>query len=149
MSMSIDIDCYTRSDPGRVFDLQAALGEGSGFHLTHGFFLDPVSPGLPTLPPGWEQRKSVLERDGLRLWFLDPDDTAISKYTRSQANDLRWIRAGLLSGLVSLPRVMARLPSTSFLDEQEQLRVRHQVAVDKAWFDAIGLGRAGASGSDH
>lgn len=145
MSMSIDIDCYTKTDPGRILDLQQALGEGSEFHKTHGFFLDPVSPSLPTLPPGWEQRMSTLEQDGLRLWFLDPDDTAISKYARSQANDLRWIRAGLLSGLISLPRVIARLPSTSFLDHEEVARARQQVDADTAWFEQIRRGRSVAT----
>ena len=52
MTMSIDADCYTRSDPARVFDLKAALGEGSPYHRAHGIYLDPVSPKLPTLPDG-------------------------------------------------------------------------------------------------
>lgn len=147
MSMSIDIDCYTKADPGRILDLQQALGEGSAFHKTHGFFLDPVSPSLPTLPQGWEQRMCTLEQDSLRLWFLDPDDAAISKYARSQANDLRWIRAGLLSGLISLPRVIARLPSTGFLDHEEAARVRQQVDADSLWFEQVRRGRSAASAS--
>jgi hypothetical protein len=137
MSMSVDIDCYTKADPGRILDLQGALGEGSVFHRAHGYYLDPVSPSLPCLPEGWEGRMTCLTQDGLRLWFLDPDDTAISKYARSQPNDLRWIRAGLMSGLLSLPRVIARLPSTVFLDEAEAAVVRQQVNADKVWFDEL------------
>ena len=56
MTVSIDADCYTQSDPARIFDLQAALGEGSPYHRAHGIYLDPVSPKLPTLPDGWEHR---------------------------------------------------------------------------------------------
>ena len=32
MSMSNDIDSYTKADPGRINDLNAARGEGSKFH---------------------------------------------------------------------------------------------------------------------
>lgn len=150
MAVSIDIDSYTRADPGRIHDLKDALGEGSDFHRVHGYYLDPVSPSLPSLPDGWQGRMTSLERGGLRLWFLDPDDAAISKYARSQPNDLRWIRAGILSGHVSLPRVQARIASTTFLDADEEATVRRQVAADQAWFESIRRGRDGASqaGSD-
>lgn len=141
MSMSIDIDCYTKADPGRIADARSALGEGSEFHKANGYYLDPVSPSLPSLPDGWEGRMSAVEQDGIRLWFLDPDDAAISKYARSQANDLRWIRAGLLSGHISLPRVKSRLPATLFLDEDEATRVKTQIQADSVWFDAIKVGR--------
>ena len=56
MTMSIDADCYTLTDPPRVFDLQTSLGEGSPYHRLHGIYLDPVSPQLPTLPDGWRER---------------------------------------------------------------------------------------------
>lgn len=147
MSMSVDIDCYTKTDPGRILDVQTALGEGSKFHKAHGYFLDPVSPSLPSLPDGWEERMSSIEQDGLRIWFLDPDDAAISKYARSQPNDLRWIRAGLLSGLISLPRVRARLSTTLFLDDEEDRRVKTQVAADADWFEGIKKARTSSVGN--
>lgn len=146
MTMSIDVDAYTRADPGRIQAAKAELGEGSDFHRAEGYFLDPVSPGLPTLPEGWQARMTSLEQDGVRLWFIDPDDAAISKYARSQPNDLRWIRAGVLAGLVSLPRVTARLVSTTFLDDEEQARVRVQVAADVAWFESVKRRRVGRAG---
>ena len=36
MLVSIDVDCYTRADPGRVYELAAKLGEASDFRTTHG-----------------------------------------------------------------------------------------------------------------
>lgn len=89
------------------------------------------------MPDGWESRLTRIEQDGLRLWCLDPDDAAVSKYARSQPNDLRWIRAGILSGHLSLPRVRARLPMTAFFDPDEASRARGQVAADSAWFESI------------
>jgi hypothetical protein len=34
----------------------AALGQGSPFEAEHGYYLDPVSPHVATLPAGWSER---------------------------------------------------------------------------------------------
>ena len=48
MAMSIDVDCYTKEDPGRILDLRAALGEDSEFHKKQGLprsgVADPSQP---------------------------------------------------------------------------------------------------------
>jgi hypothetical protein len=142
MSMSTDVDCWTMADPGRIDDVKPALGEGSAFHRANGYYLDPVSPSLPSLPDGWEARMNSLEHEGVRIWFLDPDDAAVSKYARSAPNDLRWIRAGIECGYVSLPKVNARIASTTFIDADEEARVRKQVKADRAWFETLKKGRA-------
>ena len=120
MTMSIDADCYTLTDPPRVFDLQAKLGEGSAYHHLHGTCLNPVSPKLPTLPDGWQQRLIRVERSGVTAHFLEPNDAAVSKLARAEPRDLRWVRAGVAAGLVSLPMVKLRMRTTNFLDAQEQ-----------------------------
>lgn len=120
MTMSIDADCYTRSDPGRIHDLKPLLGEGSAFHKAHGYYLDPVSPRLPTLPDGWQQRLVRAERSAVVAWFLEPNDAAVSKLARGEPRDLRWVRAGAEAGLVSLPLVRLRMRDTTFLDDAEQ-----------------------------
>lgn len=78
-----------------------------------------------------------LNRGKLTLWFLDPDDAAMSKYARSQPNDLRWIQAGILCGLVSLPKIKNRLASTTFLDRDEEARARKQLDASLAWFEVV------------
>lgn len=133
MLMSNDVDCYTRSDPERLLDVVPELGETSAFFNRHQFYLDPVSPRLLTLPDGWEARMKLEERDGLRLWFLDPNDAAISKYARYEPRDVRWIRSGLAAGLISIEVVRSRMKQTLFLDIDEERRVREQVEVDALW----------------
>lgn len=124
MTMSIDADCYTLTDPGRVLDLAQALGEGSAFHAAHGIYLDPVNPKLPTLPDGWESRLIQLERDGVRALFLEPNDAAVSKLARGEERDVRWTLAGARAGLVSLAMVALRMRTTQFLDDQERDNAR-------------------------
>ncbi|GAB4216762.1 MAG: hypothetical protein Fur007_17440 [Rhodoferax sp.] len=120
MTLSIDADCYTLTDPPRVFDLSAQLGEGSPYHRAHGVYLDPVSPLLPTLPQGWQDRLIRIEHPGVTAHCLEPNDAAISKLARGEPRDLRWVRAGLKAGLISLPMLRLRARNTSFLDESEQ-----------------------------
>jgi len=124
MTMSIDADCYTLRDPGRVLDLAPSLGEGSPFHKAHGIYLDPVNPHLPTLPDGWESRLIRLERNGVVAHFLEPHDAAVSKLARGEERDLRWVRAGARANILSLPTIAIRMKSTRFLDDDEQRAAR-------------------------
>ena len=132
MLMSIDIDCYMRDDPARTFQLVRALGEGSAFEREHGFYLDPVSPSLPTLPAQWEARLvRVPFASGATLFFLDPNDAAVSKYARGEPRDREWIRAGIKAGLL-LPAILeSRLRETQFLDEAERARAWNAFEEDR------------------
>lgn len=134
MLMSIDVDCYTRRDPDRIFELSDSLGEGSEFRRRHRYFPDPVSPKLPTLPDDWERRLlEVPLSNGITAFFLDPDDAAVSKYARGEPRDREWIRAGLAAGLLSAPIIESRFRDTLFLDDEESAKARHLFAEDKAW----------------
>lgn len=131
MLMSIDVDCYTREDPGRIFELGEKLGEGSSFEEEHGYYLDPVSPQLPTLPAQWTYRLIKVELEGgITLHFLDPNDAAVSKYARCDARDRQWIRAGLGAGLLSAPIIQSRFRETVFFDEAERERAWNALAED-------------------
>ncbi|MDO9114832.1 MAG: hypothetical protein Q7U63_13705 [Polaromonas sp.] len=145
MTLSNDVDCFTQADPGRIFDLLKSLGENSPYHEKSGYFLDPVSPDLPTLPEGWHDRLIKVERDGLRAWFLDPNDAALSKYARGEPRDRRWIKAGILAGVVSMPIVKSRVGSTSFFDADEEQRARALIEEDRAWFEFVKDSRSDTS----
>lgn len=123
MTMSNDVDAYTKNDPKRVYDLQKRLGQGSEFELENGYYLDPVSPTLPTLPEGWETRLfKVKFTDGLIVYFLDPNDAAVSKYARCEPRDREWLQAGLAAGILSAAVIEYRMRETVFSDEGERER---------------------------
>lgn len=141
MTMSVDLDCYTKADPGRVFDLVDDLGEGSPFHKETGVYLDAVSPYLPTLPDGWEARLIQDTREDISLWFIDPNDTAISKYARGEPRDRRWIKAGLSAGIVSMPRVRLLAKKTTFADPAETAAASTRIEEDVRWLSRPASGR--------
>ncbi len=132
MLMSIDVDCYTRADPERIFELRQKLGQGSKFEEEHGYYLDPISPVLPTLPDQWEPRLIPVElNDGIVVFFLDPNDAAVSKYARCEPRDREWIRAGVQAGLLSAPIIESRFRQTPFLDDAERERAHKALAEDR------------------
>jgi len=135
MTLSIDADCYTLTDPPRIFDLVTELGEGSTYHQTHGVYLDPVSPHLPTLPDGWMQRLIRIERASVVAHCLEANDAAVSKLARGEPRDLRWVQAGLRAGLISLPMARLRMRQTRFLDATEQQQAEQRLD-DLASFSA-------------
>ena len=134
MLMSIDVDCFTRQDPERIFELKEALGEGSPFERSHGFYLDPISPNVPTLPEQWEYRlvRIPLEKD-IVVFFLDPNDAAVSKYARCEPRDREWILAGLQAGLLSAPIIESRFRQTDFFDTAERDRAFKALDEDRAY----------------
>ena len=135
MTGSIDVDLYPKNDPGRAFEVSKVLGLGSEFERIYGYYADAVSPMLPTLPEGWEQRLIKIEFDsGVSAWFLEPNDAAISKYFRSEPRDREWIRSGLEAGILSMPTIEYRL-RTSIMETDERQCTNQAISEDQKWLD--------------
>jgi len=137
MTMSNDVDAYTLNDPGRIFDLNDALGENSQYHVRSGFYLDPVSPNMPSFPDGWRNRLIPRERGGIKLWFVEANDAAISKYARGEERDRRWIQEGILAGVVSPPVVRSRFRTVRHDNPQEQRNAERLLCEDEVWFEEL------------
>jgi hypothetical protein len=123
MVMSVDVDFYLKFDPERTGEIVLQLGEGSAFEQEYGYYADPISPKVLSLPEGWESRLIPLSlQGGVVGWFLDPNDAACAKLIRGAQNDQRWIKAGLDAGILNAHIVGARLPSTTPTLEGELAR---------------------------
>jgi len=137
MAASIDVDAFSRGDPGRIFDLVPALGQGSPFEAEFGYYLDPISPRVATLPESWEERLTRIQLEPLlTAWFLEPNDAAVSKYARMEPRDREWIRPGLRAGVLSIAILDARFSRTAFLDIHESARAREALEEDRLWLRA-------------
>jgi len=135
MLMSNEVDAYVENDPDRGFDFHQRWGQGSAFEREHGYYFDPVSPKLPTLPDGWQSRMiaTTLPVSGVRVKFIDPNDAAVSKYARGEAKDRAWIREGLRQSILSLATLEYRFRETPFLDREEHMRAKSALEEDRKW----------------
>lgn len=141
MVVSTDVDLYPKLDPGRATDIAAALGEGSAFHKNAGIYA-AITPAILSLPSGWEDRLIQMPfSSGVTAWFLDPNDTAISKCVRGEPRDMTWIRCGLQAGILSKEVILARLktvenvlPGEIELGTERVLEIRER---DEAWRPSI------------
>jgi hypothetical protein len=137
MAASIDVDAYSKHDPGRIFELAAALGQGSPFEARYGYYLDPIAPAVATLPPDWEERLTRISLSGdVVAWFLEPNDAAVSKYARMEPRDREWLRPGLHAGILSMTVLEERFSGTPFLDAEEASRARRALEEDRRWLAA-------------
>ena len=134
MILSNDINAYPGLDPGSAGTLTKAWGQGSAFEREHGYYFDAISPNLPTLPTGWQDRRIALQlQGGVKASFLEPNDAAISKYARGEERDRRWIREGLRASILSLATLEYRCRQTDFMDQPEQDRVKAAIREDRDW----------------
>ena len=137
MAASLDVDAFSKGDPGRIFDLAPALGQGSPFESEHGYYLDPISPqrghlagglaGSPDAHPARAGPRGVVPRaerrggvevraDGAPRPGVDPPRTA---------------------GGSAVHRLLdARFAQTTFLDAHESDRARKALEEDRRWLRA-------------
>jgi hypothetical protein len=130
MVMSIDVDAYLKNDPERTGELVDALGQGSAFEDEFGYYLDPVSPELPSFPEGWQDRLILIDFGDVKAFFVEPNDVAVSKYMRGDERDLRWLRAGLQGQLIDMGVIERRIASAPALDG-ELAEARKRIANHK------------------
>src|SRR5258708_8404426 len=98
--VSREVDLFI---PGkeRLTELLNAIGEGSLFHETYGYYADPVGENTAILPRGWKGRLVNLppgDTDGAKALCLHPHDLAVSNYIAGRATD-----PTLTSALVHIP----------------------------------------------
>lgn len=135
MSMSIDIDFYPMRDPGGAADIAAVLGEDSDFHERNGYYLDAISPELPVLPEGWRDRLVKVELGLTTAFFLDVNDTAVSKYARGAENDYRWLEAGYEVKILNIDTIASRVRfGTTYYDDEDRRKtanglLMHRIAM--------------------
>ena len=138
MAASLDVDAFSKRDPDRLFELASALGQCSPFEAEHGYYLDPISPRVATLPSAWEERLLRIQLEpNLVAWFLETNDAAVSKYARMEPRDREWIRPGLRSGILSWPIIAARFAVTAFLEAAEATRAREALEQDGQWLASL------------
>lgn len=112
MLRSIEADVYPRSYPERADVIDGAIGEGSPFHDTFGYYAHGVGPETAKAPEGWEERLVVVRNDGTRGaagLCLEPHDLVLAKLAAGREKDWDFAREALGAGIVDRGALLDRL----------------------------------------
>lgn len=112
-TFSVEADVAFRSDPGatKADRVDGAIGEGSTFHSTFGYYAQGVTLETARLPAGWEERLVLLDRadtgDG-EARCLDPHDLVVAKLVAGREKDLSFAVALIAQGIVDIDTLRDR-----------------------------------------
>ncbi len=132
---SEEADVYPRNHPERADQIDAAIGELSPFHDTHGYYGHGVSPNTAILPTGWEQRVVRLSNPntgGATGLCIGVHDLALSKYAAGREQDIEFNRELARNGIVSKRKLTRLVPSMPIDDARKRLildRIKRDFAV--------------------
>jgi hypothetical protein len=129
--LSAEADLIAKGAPDRTEWLNA-IGVDSPFHVSFGYYADPVDEKTATLPKGWKGRLVNLpagDTEGVRGLCLDPHDLAIAKYVARRDKDKAFTRELARRGLVHRTRLLALLEQTP-VSAQARDRIRAYIAQD-------------------
>lgn len=135
---SDEADVYPRNHPERADEIDAAIGELSPFHDTHGYYGHGVSPATAILPQAWEQRVVRLSNTntgGATGLCIDVHDLAVSKYAAGRERDIAFNRELVRHGIVSKWKLTRLVPSMPIDDERKRLildRIKRDFTAAKA-----------------
>ena len=112
---SMEADLYPLARPELADMVDGAIGEGSRFHQTHGYYAQGVGPETAVLPAGWRKRLVRVENQntgGTAGLCLEVHDLAISKYVAGRGKDREFTRELARHAMVDRATLLRRLAAT-------------------------------------
>lgn len=114
--VSQEADVFPRTNPGAAIEIDGAIGDGSQFHETYGYYAHGVGPETPTLPRGWEDRLVRVRAPALTAgsthvvaWCLESHDLVLSKCAAGRDRDWEFVEVALAHRLVRLEVLRKRV----------------------------------------
>jgi hypothetical protein len=125
---SQEADMYPRRTPEKAIEIEGAIGDGSRFHETYGYFAHAVGPETAKAPAGWEDRLVAIEvpprvasTTTAVAFCLEPHDLVLSKLAAYRERDLDFARDAIAAELVDLSTLLTLVGD---LPVHEELRAR-------------------------
>jgi hypothetical protein len=115
LSRSMEADLYPLARPELADRIDDAIGEGSPFHRTYGYYAQGVGPDTATLPKNWQKRLVRIENPntgGFAGLCLQVHDLAISKYVAGREKDREFTRALAKYEMTNMTALLERLAAT-------------------------------------
>lgn len=135
-TVSMEADIYPLQAPELADKIDGAIGEGSQFHQTFGYYAQGVGPDTAMLPTNWMQRVHRIQNGntGDRVAYcLDVIDLFLAKAAAGREKDREFCKALFEYGYVTPAQVLELVPIMP-LDEKEQRMLR---ATIRRWAKAV------------
>jgi hypothetical protein len=133
---SVEVDLYPRDAPERSIEVDGAIGDGSMFHDTHGYYAHGVGPETAIAPSGWTERLVPLVNDntrGVTGWCMEPHDLVVAKLAAGRDRDVEYARAAIHAGIVDADLLRERVTMLDTNDEhRDHVSVLLQLAEGAA-----------------
>jgi hypothetical protein len=107
--VSMEADVYPRRDPAAARAVDAAIGDGSPFHETYGYYAHGVGPETAKAPAGWEDRLIRIDAEPLTRtqrrrsgWCLEAHDLMLAKLARGEERDWEFVETSIREALVDV-----------------------------------------------
>jgi hypothetical protein len=112
---SLEVDIYPAAAPAKADLIDGALGDGSPFHRSFGYYAHGVGPETAKAPAGWPERLIRVEippragssRNPVAL-CLEPHDLVLAKCVAGRERDWEFARDALAAGLVDAETLLGR-----------------------------------------
>jgi hypothetical protein len=124
---SQEADVYPRNHPARAIEIDGALGDGSRFHATFGYYAHGVGPETAKAPAGWETRLIPLpvhlhpgRTEQAIGWCLEAHDLVLAKCAAGRQHDWDFALQAIRSGLVEPRELLTRVPDLPLTNSQRQ-----------------------------
>jgi len=127
---SREADIYPLQQPELAEEIDGAIGEGSQFHDTYGYYAQGVGPETAVLPYDWMTRVHRVQghgTDGKLGYCLDLADLLLSKAVAGRDKDREFCIAMFVHSLVTLEQVLELIPRMRALELNEQQRLRRTI----------------------
>lgn len=127
---SQEADVYPRERPEKAIEIDGAMGDGSQFHETFGYYAHGVGPKTAKAPEGWEERLVPVrvpllsghhaEATG---WCIEAHDLVLAKLTAGRARDMEFAEEAIRHNIVQSQELLSRVQDLP-LDSRHQEHVR-------------------------
>jgi hypothetical protein len=114
MLVSREADVFPRNHPERSIEIDGALGDGSMFDATFGYYAHAVGPETAKAPAGWKDRLVPIRTEstgGATGWCLEAHDLVLSKCVAGRERDWQFVRDAIEHRLVELHELRRRIAS--------------------------------------
>lgn len=109
--VSRELDVYPRSAPERAEEIDGAIGDGSHFDSSFGYYAHGVGPETPIAPVGWDARlvrvdlPPLGQQPAVVAWCMELHDLVLAKLAAGRPHDVEFAAEAIRGELVDRGRL--------------------------------------------